>query len=100
MTAPIGPSAMAERPRVNMDPSATYRRLVPVDRLVPPITPSDDVYVIAHMGVARVDVTHWQLAVDGLTIPVSAMTAPPNWPKPARATTILGHRELDQDDVA
>ena len=41
--------------RVVMDPSATYRRLVPVDRLSPPIAPSDDVYVIAHMGVARVD---------------------------------------------
>ena len=57
---------MAETPRVVMDPSATYRRLVPVDRLGAPVTPSDDVYVIAHMGVARVDVKQWRLVVDGL----------------------------------
>jgi sulfane dehydrogenase subunit SoxC len=49
-----------------MDPSATYRRLVPVDRLSTPVTASDDVYVIAHMGIARVDVAHWRLAVVGL----------------------------------
>jgi len=49
-----------------MDPNATYRRLVPVDRLSVPVTPSEDVYVIAHMGVARVDVARWRLRVDGL----------------------------------
>jgi sulfane dehydrogenase subunit SoxC len=49
-----------------MDPNATYRRLVPVDRLSPPVTPSEDVYVIAHMGVARVDVAQWRLGVEGL----------------------------------
>jgi DMSO/TMAO reductase YedYZ molybdopterin-dependent catalytic subunit len=57
---------MTEKPRVVMDPGTTYRRLVPVDRLAPPITPTDDVYVIAHMGVARVDVARWRLRVDGL----------------------------------
>ncbi len=57
---------MADTPRVVMDPAATYRRLVPVDRLAPPVTPSDDVYVIAHMGIARVDVKGWRLTVDGL----------------------------------
>jgi sulfane dehydrogenase subunit SoxC len=57
---------MADESPVVMDPSATYRRLVPVDRLAPRITPNDDVYVIAHMGVARVDVARWRLRVDGL----------------------------------
>src|SRR5207244_11927258 len=57
---------MADKPKVVMDPSATFRRLVPVDRLASPVTPSDDVYVIAHMGIARVDVAQWRLAVDGL----------------------------------
>ena len=57
---------MPDRPRVVMDPAATYRRLVPVDRLAPPVTPSEEVYVIAHMGVARVDVAQWRLRVDGL----------------------------------
>src|SRR5437763_10454006 len=57
---------MADKPRVVMDPAQTYRRLVPVDRLAAPVTPSDDVYVIAHMGIARVDVAQWRLRVDGL----------------------------------
>jgi len=54
------------KPRVVMDPRETYRRLVPVDRLASHVTPSDDVYVIAHMGIARVDVAQWRLTVDGL----------------------------------
>ena len=57
---------MADRPPVVMDPGETYRRLVPVERLRPAVTPSDDVYVIAHMGIARVDVTRWRIRVDGL----------------------------------
>jgi len=57
---------MADQPPVVMEPSATFRRLVPVDRLAPPVTPSGDVYVIAHMGVARVDGAQWRLRVDGL----------------------------------
>ena len=57
---------MTNAPRVVMDPAATYRRLVPVDRLASPVTPTDDVYVIAHMGVARVDIAQWRLRVDGL----------------------------------
>jgi sulfane dehydrogenase subunit SoxC len=56
---------MAKAP-VFMDPNETYRRLVPVDRLGSRLTPSEDVYVIAHMGVARVDVAQWRLCVDGL----------------------------------
>src|ERR671937_2281991 len=53
-------------PRVVMDPSETYRRVAPVERLASPVTPTDDVYVIAHMGIARVDVAQWRLRVDGL----------------------------------
>ncbi|HEX3176473.1 MAG TPA: molybdopterin-dependent oxidoreductase [Methylomirabilota bacterium] len=49
-----------------MDPGQTYRRLVPVDHLASRVTPTDDVYVIAHMGIARVDVAAWRLRVDGL----------------------------------
>ena len=57
---------MTSRARVVMDPATTFRRLVPVDRLDPPVTPTDDVYVIAHMGIARVEVAPWRLTVDGL----------------------------------
>src|SRR5687767_3396887 len=56
----------APPPRVVMDPGVTYRRLVPVNRLTSPITATDDVYVIAHMGVARVDLAPWRLRVEGL----------------------------------
>ena len=49
-----------------MDPAATVRRLVPVARLDSWITPIDDVYVIAHMGIARIDLERWCLTVDGL----------------------------------
>jgi len=73
---------MANAPRVVMDPAVTYRRLVPVDRLASPITPTDDVYVIAHMGVAHVDVAQWRLRVDGLVarpfeLDYAALTALP-----------------------
>jgi len=65
-----------------MDPSDTYRRLVPVDRLAPRVTPNDDVYVIAHMGIARVDVASWRLRVGGLVerpfaLDYAALTALP-----------------------
>lgn len=53
-------------PPVAMDPSTTVRRLVPVHRLDAPRTPAERVYVIAHMGIARVDVNRWRLRVDGL----------------------------------
>jgi sulfane dehydrogenase subunit SoxC len=49
-----------------MDPSTPFQRRVPLERLVTRVTPTDDVYVVAHMGVARVDVEKWRLAVDGL----------------------------------
>ena len=54
------------KPRVVMDPQKTFRRLVPVDQLASRLTPTDDVYVIAHMGIARVDAAQWRLGVDGL----------------------------------
>lgn len=34
---------MVDESPIVMDPGATYRRLVPVDRLAPPVTPSVDV---------------------------------------------------------
>jgi sulfane dehydrogenase subunit SoxC len=57
---------MADEPPLVMDPASTYRRQVPVDRLTSPVTPNEDVYVIAHMGVARVNVGQWRLRLDGL----------------------------------
>lgn len=57
---------MSAVPHVQMKPNATYRRLVSVDRLTASVTPVHDVFVIAHMGIARVDKAQWRLRVDGL----------------------------------
>ena len=58
--------ATSALPSVRMDPATTVRRLVPVSNLAPAVTPTDDVYVIAHMGIAHVDVRSWRLVIDGL----------------------------------
>lgn len=71
MTEPH-PTANAAAPHapdpalVAMDPATTFRRLVPLARLAPAVTPAEDVFVLAHMGVARIDVARWRLTVDGL----------------------------------
>lgn len=49
-----------------MDPSTSHRRVVPTEKLVERITPSEDVYVIAHVGVAQIDPAHWTLTIDGM----------------------------------
>ena len=56
----------AIRPPVVMDPSTPFKRLGPVSRLRDFITPTEDVHVLAHLGVARVDPEQWQLRIDGM----------------------------------
>jgi DMSO/TMAO reductase YedYZ molybdopterin-dependent catalytic subunit len=51
---------------VVMDPSTPFKRLGPVSRLRDFITPTEDVHVLAHLGVARVDPEQWQLRLDGM----------------------------------
>jgi sulfane dehydrogenase subunit SoxC len=53
-------------PAVVMDPSTPFKRLGPVSRLREFITPVEDVHVLAHLGVARVDPRQWQLRIDGM----------------------------------
>ncbi len=48
-----------------MDPSVTTRMLVPVARLANFVTPTPDLFVIAHMGIARVPLAEWSLAIEG-----------------------------------
>jgi DMSO/TMAO reductase YedYZ molybdopterin-dependent catalytic subunit len=48
-----------------MDPAETYRRQVPVSQLTSFFTPTESVYVIAHMGVAHVPVDGWELRIEG-----------------------------------
>src|SRR5438046_837217 len=56
----------AIRPPVVMDPATPFKRLGPVARLQEFITPTADVHVLAHLGVARVDPSQWRLRIDGL----------------------------------
>ena len=48
-----------------MDPAETYRRQVPVSQLRSFHTPTENVYVIAHMGIAHVPVDGWELRIEG-----------------------------------
>ena len=49
-----------------MDPSTPFKRLGPVSRLREFVTPVEDVHVLAHLGVARVDPRQWRLRIDGM----------------------------------
>jgi len=50
-----------------MDPPRTFRRvpLLP-HQLLDPITTQRDLFVLAHVGVPRIDAARWQLTIDGL----------------------------------
>jgi hypothetical protein len=58
-----------------MDPATSFRHLVPLSRLQEFITPTQDVYVIAHMGVARVEPSEWRLRIDGMVERASVLDA-------------------------
>jgi len=48
-----------------MDPAQTYRRQVPVSELTTFLTPTESVYVIAHMGIAHLSAEAWELRIEG-----------------------------------
>jgi sulfane dehydrogenase subunit SoxC len=54
-------------PRPVLDPSTPYSRppLKP-HQLTESVTPTQDLFVLAHLGVARVDPATWSLTIDGL----------------------------------
>ena len=54
-----------ERGRAAMDPAETTRVLVPLSRLRAYHTATEDFFVIAHMGIARVPAEGWTLRVEG-----------------------------------
>ncbi|MEZ0332797.1 MAG: molybdopterin-dependent oxidoreductase [Gemmatimonadales bacterium] len=50
-----------------LDPSGGFRRIpLQPHQLTKPITPAEDVFVLAHLGVPRVDPATWTLEIDGL----------------------------------
>jgi len=48
-----------------MEPAETYRRQVPVSQLTSFDTPTENVYVIAHMGIAQLSIDDWALRIEG-----------------------------------
>lgn len=52
--------------RPPMDPSTGVRRIkLAPHELVRRVTPAEDLFVLAHLGIPRVDPEHWSLRVDG-----------------------------------
>jgi DMSO/TMAO reductase YedYZ molybdopterin-dependent catalytic subunit len=54
------------RPVVQMSPHATYRHRVAAHELTDRITPTSDVFVLAHFGVAHIRPDAWRLQVTGM----------------------------------
>jgi DMSO/TMAO reductase YedYZ molybdopterin-dependent catalytic subunit len=81
------PTAPITGSRVVMDPATTTRILTPVSRLTSFVTPTEDVFVIAHMGIARVDAGAWRLAVDGLVTRALTLTYDDLRALPSRTVT-------------
>jgi sulfane dehydrogenase subunit SoxC len=53
-------------PPVPIDPPGFQIRFLPPHRLVDRVTAEPDLFLIAHLGVARVDAESWRLAIGGL----------------------------------
>ncbi len=55
-----------ELPLAPVDPAGFQIRFAPPHQLVDRVTPERDLFLIAHLGIARVDVASWRLAIGGL----------------------------------
>lgn len=49
-----------------MDPATITRYLVPPERLRDPVTPTPDVFTLAHLGIAHVPLETWSVEITGL----------------------------------
>jgi sulfane dehydrogenase subunit SoxC len=49
-----------------MDPPTTFRHKVRAEQLTDAITPSDDVFVLAHFGIPRIALADWRLHIGGM----------------------------------
>ena len=54
-----------QKPEVIMDPAVTTRALVPLSKLESFITPDEHLFVLGHMGIARVNADTWRLKIEG-----------------------------------
>jgi sulfane dehydrogenase subunit SoxC len=64
------------RPAVQMSPHATYRHRVAAHELTDRITPTSDVFVLAHFGVAHIRPDSWRLQVTGMVKRPTAISLP------------------------
>jgi sulfane dehydrogenase subunit SoxC len=62
------------RPPHKMEPDKTFRARVAIDQLQSRITPSQDVFVLAHFGIPRIDANEWRLHFSGMLSTPRAMT--------------------------
>jgi DMSO/TMAO reductase YedYZ molybdopterin-dependent catalytic subunit len=67
-------NAESWRPSVTMDPPLTFRHKVRAEELTGQITPSEDVFVLAHFGIPHFDLRDWRLHVEGLVGKPLALT--------------------------
>lgn len=56
----------AWRPESRMEPDSTFRFRVMADQLIDRITPSSEVFVLAHFGVPRIEQEKWKLHISGM----------------------------------
>src|SRR5262245_28224849 len=60
-------SAASAPARPPMDPATGVRRVKRAPHeMSDPVTATDDLFVLAHLGIPRVDAAAWSLAIDGL----------------------------------
>ena len=53
-------------PKHVMDPPETYRFRVPAEQLIAEITPNSDIFVLAHFGIPRIQLSDWRLQISGM----------------------------------
>jgi len=73
---PSNPPLPAGAPaRPPMEPASGVRRIkLAPHQTTERVTPTDDLFVLAHLGIPRVDPAHWSLAIDGLVERPLALT--------------------------
>jgi sulfane dehydrogenase subunit SoxC len=62
------------RPPLTMDPPTTFRHKVRAEQLTDAITPSDDVFVLAHFGIPHIALADWRLHIGGMVQRPCAMS--------------------------
>ena len=77
------PAGMVGPPRPPMAPATGLRRVkLAPHQMKAGVTPTEDLLVLAHLGVPRIDPAHWSLTIDGLvgrsvTLDLAGLTARP-----------------------